>query len=516
MMQVANGNLLEARLAAEEALEIHENIGASLPIARSFNDLAMFDYLSGEFHRALSNFNQGRKRAADSNSEVVEASIIYGIADLFSDCGLFIQAASMYEEALILVSNLSLAGLSEYGCLKTSILHRRAGNLRLSVEWLQRAQELNAEQKAPTIEAAIQRVAIELRSNPNGALAELEKLFSNISSLDEESRLRLLAYKTQALLLLRDQEELAEETLQMAILKANVTGKVQILAAEIRFLDESRHLLETGNFEGATDLLQRLEVMDLFNREYKDIAEDARPTKNLQIRAMGTMEVSLEGQPIECKPQSLEVLFYILDEGSVERDILIEEFWGGHPSGRQTANLHMAIYSIRQSIGKEAIYLEGTRYSIAKDLEFTYDVDAFQRAARVAENLVDGDPRLFFALTEAINAYKGEFLPNLYSDWVERRRRHIELRYLDLIVRHAEESLIQNQPTKSIQILRDALEIDPYRDDLNLQYLEVLKRLGRRSEIISHYRRYSELIKNEMGLQPSDAIKKIHEYVLKA
>jgi DNA-binding SARP family transcriptional activator len=87
---------------------------------------------------------------------------------------------------------------------------------------------------------------------------------------------------------------------------------------------------------------------------------------------------------------------------------------------------------------------------------------------------------------------------------------------LDLIVRHAEESLIQNQPTKSIQILRDALEIDPYRDDLNLQYLEVLKRLGRRSEIISHYRRYSELIKNEMGLQPSDAIKKIHEYVLKA
>jgi ATP/maltotriose-dependent transcriptional regulator MalT/DNA-binding SARP family transcriptional activator len=515
LIQGSRGNLLDARIAAEEALEIHEEFGASLPIARSYNDLAMFDYLGGEFHRALSNFNKGRKRAADAASEVIEATIIYGIADLFSDCGLFIQAASMYEEALLIGSRRNLLALSVYGCLRTSVLHRRAGNLRLAVEWLQRAQELQADRQTPSLDAVTQKIAIELGSNPSGAEKEAERLLNDLSTQDSDNRVRTLAYKAQALIL-QGEEEKAKRTLEEGILYANSTGKVQVFASELRFLEDAQHLLKANPLHGEAEVLQRLEVMDLFNHEYKEVVDDTPPTEKLTILAMGTMEVSVDGNLIEIKPQALEVFFYILDNTSIERDILIEEFWNGHPPGRQNANLHMAIYSIRQSIGKDAIDLDGTRYSISRDLEYSYDVDAFQRAARVAENLVDGDPRLFFALTEAINAYKGEFLPNLYSDWVEKRRRQIELRYLDLIVRHAEEALIQNQPNKSIQILRTALEIDPYRDDLNLQYLEVLRRLGRRAEILSHYRRYSELLRNELGLQPSTEIKRVHDLILKA
>ena len=119
-----------------------------------------------------------------------------------------------------------------------------------------------------------------------------------------------------------------------------------------------------------------------------------------------------------------------------------------------------------------------------------------------------------FALTEAVNLYGGEFLPDFDSGWIDERRRTLELRYLDLLAGLSEEALLQGQPSNVVGLLREALSIDPLRDDTNRYYLEALGRLGRRSEIVAHYQEYIRLLSDELGLDPSEEVRELYDRLI--
>jgi len=153
---------------------------------------------------------------------------------------------------------------------------------------------------------------------------------------------------------------------------------------------------------------------------------------------------------------------------------------------------------------------EGSVYSLNPELSIEYDVDQFERMASIVDGLPPGDPRRMFALTEAISSYGGPFLHEISSEWVVERRRELELYYLDLLTLHANEALVRDQPTRALRTLRQALDIDPYRDDTNLHFLEALGRLGRRSEAIDHYQRYVRLLADELSLDPPEEIRDLY------
>ena len=121
-----------------------------------------------------------------------------------------------------------------------------------------------------------------------------------------------------------------------------------------------------------------------------------------------------------------------------------------------------------------------------------------------------GDPRRFFALTEAINVYIGSFLPEYATDWVLDRRRALENRLMKLLTLHVEEALARGQTLQAVNSLRMALKIDPLRDDINLRYLELLGQLDRRSEVVSHYQRYVRLLADELGLDPPEPVRELY------
>jgi two-component SAPR family response regulator len=241
------------------------------------------------------------------------------------------------------------------------------------------------------------------------------------------------------------------------------------------------------------------------------VSHTADETVKLLFVALGDALVQQrDGQVADLKPLAREVLFHLVDHQRVERDILLETFWPHHPPGRQVANLHTGVYSLRRELGKNAILHEGTIYSLNTELPIEYDVNRFERAAAIAEGLPPGDPRRLFALTEAINSYGGVFLPEFSSDWVVERRRALEIRYLELLKNHAEEALMRDQPLRAVNTLRQALKIDPYRDDTNFFFLEALGRLGRRSEIVAHYQRYIRLLSDELGLDPPESMRELY------
>ncbi len=255
--------------------------------------------------------------------------------------------------------------------------------------------------------------------------------------------------------------------------------------------------------------------MASLSRRFTETAQASEPGQRLGFFTLSRSSILWGTQVLAgLKPLSREVLFFLVDRREVERDVLMETFWPHHPPGRQTANLHMTIYSLRRALGKDLVILEGTIYRLNPEIPTEYDVARFERAAKVAERLAQGDPRRQFALTEAINSYGGPYLPEFTSEWALDRRRTLQMRYLDLLTANAEEAMLRNQPSQAVSALRPALDIDPLRDDLNQQYIEALALLGRRSEMVEHYQKYVRLLSEELGLDPPEETRSLYQRLI--
>jgi DNA-binding SARP family transcriptional activator len=510
--QSALGNAINAHATTVRAHKIWENIGAPLPLAVSYNNLATDAHMQGRFEDALNLFNQGIKFARQAASIRREANSLFGQADLFNDLGLPLQSAEIYGQGLRLATQLDDRRLIRYGCIQTSVLHRRTGSSDLPHQWIKRAMTVSENQlNNPDIKVHL--AALQIGPITKNAIEELDQLAKDQKAgLDANQRTLVLYFLSRAYYEKEDFEN-AHRTMEELMSWAGGNGTEQIIAAELAAEDKFREFcrMQMLGSPVMSMVIHRIDTMRALAQEYSETGEEISIAPRLVFNTLGECTLSHGADRLtDLKPLAREVLIYLVDNGQVDRDVLLETFWPQYPPGRQVSNLYTAIYSLRRALGKGAVILDGSVYSIQPELNIEYDVARFERAASISEGLPPGDPRRFFAITEAINSYGGSFLPEFTTEWVVERRRGLGFRYLELLISHAEEALVRNQPSRALGSLRTALNIDPYRDDINLRYLETLGLLERRSEIVAHYQQYVQLLSNELGLDPPESVRVLY------
>ncbi|OGO42477.1 MAG: hypothetical protein A2W36_01680 [Chloroflexi bacterium RBG_16_58_14] len=502
----------EANREAEVANELLRDVGTPLQLGLSLNNLADSRHKEGKFEEALTLYALAAKEARQAASPVHEASILFGQADLFSDLGMALQAAELYAEGLSVANRIRNEALLQYGCLKTSVLYRRRGNLAIANDWMRRSIEVSTGGLRDP-RSTIQLAALELPAAPEKAEYSLRSLLAPAkrSLTGEEGALAFLLLAKTTIGRRADSEFLDWTT--RALTTAGLKGAEQAIASE---LGADAELLERIKAAAAGNptlavILGRLDAMRAFRALHAEGVSEPHEEPRLAISGFGPGELHLDGKPIVgLKPQAKEVLFYLLERRAVGREELAERFWPSHTPGRRAANIHTVIHSIRRAIGKELISFSDGVYLVDRQSPLYYDVEQFDKTSDVAERLAHGDPRRLFALMEAINRYRGPFLLDTDTEWVAERRRNLELRYLDLVSELSEEALLRDQPERSLNVLRSALSIDPLRDDFNYRLLESLGRLGRISEVISHYQRYTRDLRQELGIDPPAPIRELY------
>jgi len=511
-IQTALGKGHEAYATSQRAHEVLQGVGAPYPLATALNNLAVDSHIQGRYVEALELFTEAAKQARQAGSSYREAVILFGQADLFADLDLALQAAELYAQGLALATQLNDSLLLRYGCVQSSVLHRRRGGVSLAHDWLRAALSL---QGGGTTSAAaeIQMAALEAAAGPRRARKRLQELLKDDGAGLDASERTLVDYFLARAELASESSEAAHAVFDRALTWAGGHGTEQVLAGEMAFDPELREFARRrlGPNPVLSVVFHRIETMRVVAQQHQEVPAETEGTLKLELLALGQSTIQREGQRLsELKPLAREVLFYLADRQPVERDGLLETFWPHYNPGRQISNLHTAIYTLRRFLGKEAVVQSGTAYRLGSELPLEYDVAQFERAGRVAQGLPAGDPRRLFALTAALNSYGGQFLPDCASDWVVERRRGLEMLYLDLLASHADEALVRDQPLQAISTLRQALEIDPLRDDTNLRFLEALGRLGRRSELVAHYQRYVRLLSEELGLDPPESVRQLY------
>jgi LuxR family maltose regulon positive regulatory protein len=509
--QLERGDYAGVVRSMARALPILSSYGAPAQLGVAYTNLASARYVLGEFDRALEAFSGALRNARLGNAEYLEAMVLLGEADLFSDLGLAYQAGELYGAGLTLATQIDRPDLIAYGCLQTAMLHRRSGTPDVASDWLKRATAAVGRTEASAAHG-LELAALEIRVSPARSTRRLHRLIEAAHGLTPFERARALYWQARGVQATGD-EHAARVAFEACLDWIARSGTEQAVAPELRVDPDACRLLEVSlaSHPTAGRLLERIRLMEAYARQYDPQAQAQTQEASVEFLALGQSTIRVAGRQSDgLKPMAREVAFYLLDAGPVERDVLVETFWPEHSPGRQTANLHMAIYQLRQLLGKDSVTLDGSAYSLQSSPSVEYDVRRFERSAAIAERLPVGDPRRMFALTEAVNSYGGVFLPESDSAWVMMRRRQLQSRYIDLLKAGAEESMTRDQVARAAQLLREAVEHEPLRDDLHEQLMRALHRMGRRNEIVELYQRYVRALSEDLGLDPPDQLRDLY------
>ena len=240
----------------------------------------------------------------------------------------------------------------------------------------------------------------------------------------------------------------------------------------------------------------------------------------LRFRLLGTFEVTRDGEPLRIPRGRLRVLlaaFALEANRTVPFERLIDRLWGEQapPAARKT--VHVYAMRLRKVLGDGSCLRTDTNgYALVVEPE-RVDVSTFdallERAGEAgARGDVAAESKL---LGEALALWRGPALHDVASDSLhqtvvprltEKRLRAVERRLeigLDL-GRHAE----------LVAELTGLTQEHPTREGLWLLLMRALSRSGRQAEALAAYRTLDGYLRDELGIEPGEAIRRVHQEIL--
>jgi LuxR family maltose regulon positive regulatory protein len=242
----------------------------------------------------------------------------------------------------------------------------------------------------------------------------------------------------------------------------------------------------------------------------------------IEVRCMGSFKVHVAGQElsqerwVSAKARDLLAYFITFRGEHIPAEKAYEAIWVEKP-GRGLTAFHTALSRLRNALRTQEpapryVLVEAGEYHL-DTARFSIDVDRFDAAlanARASSN----EDKMAHNLEQAISLYQGEYLQNLYYDWLFPERRRISQQYLNILRQLADYHFTRERYTRSLDLLNRALRADNLLEDLHCQTMRVYAALGDRAGLIRQYKEMNEILADELGVEPLSTTKKLFNRLL--
>jgi hypothetical protein len=153
---------------------------------------------------------------------------------------------------------------------------------------------------------------------------------------------------------------------------------------------------------------------------------------SLIIQAFGEMMVVINGKLmtiLEWKSMlQREIFFFLLTQpNGASKDIIADAVWRYEGDRKKFDN---ALYRLRKVVGNEIVLYQDNRYVFNRELDYTYDVEIFQKKARAAVKEQDPIERIE-KYKEAVGIYSGPYLLEAGGTWAIAERERLWLIFKD-------------------------------------------------------------------------------------
>jgi two-component SAPR family response regulator len=240
------------------------------------------------------------------------------------------------------------------------------------------------------------------------------------------------------------------------------------------------------------------------------------------VKCLGTLRVSIGSEEIaqerwvSTKARDLLAYFITYRGEHIPAERAFEALWADKP-GRGMTAFHTALSRLRSALrlGEATprfILVETGEYWL-DTAAFSVDVDEFDAALAKARAALNEEAAARW-YEQAIALYQGEYLDNLYYDWLLPERRRLTKAYIASLRALADFHFAHERYTRSLELLQRALRVDDLLEDLHCQAMRVYAALGDRAGLARQYQDLKEVLAAEMGMEPLATYTKIYQRLI--
>ncbi len=243
----------------------------------------------------------------------------------------------------------------------------------------------------------------------------------------------------------------------------------------------------------------------------------------MEFRILGPLRVFVEEKELGItapKLRSVLALLVLNHNRLVTNDALIDELWEESPPRSVATTLQTYIYQLRKAFaeaGQPDVILTRPRGYVLQTPPASIDLWNFeelvqQGRASLTEGIPDKAARL---LQQALSLWQGPPLVDVVAG--RRLRAHaayLEEQWLSARELYADARLQLGRHSEVIGELLEATARYPLRENLSARLMVALYRSGRTGEALAVYQRLHNSLVNELGLEPSPALRKLQTLVL--
>jgi DNA-binding SARP family transcriptional activator len=243
----------------------------------------------------------------------------------------------------------------------------------------------------------------------------------------------------------------------------------------------------------------------------------------MRFRVLGPLQVlSSEGwQTIGARKWRSLLAALLLQPGrTVSVDTLTDAIWGDDPPAKATNLVSIYVLRLRRLLGDPDGQLLVTRapgYFIRAEPD-DVDVARFEELADEGRRTLPADPERAAALLgEALQLWTGEALADIPpSPYIEAETERLSDLRLATVELRIEADLECERFAQVIPELRGTLAGNPLRERLWLLLMRALEGDGRRAEALDAYAQARETIADQLGVDPSVELRRLHQELLNA
>ncbi len=250
----------------------------------------------------------------------------------------------------------------------------------------------------------------------------------------------------------------------------------------------------------------------------------------LRVYFLGKFRVERDGEVIsdaewKTRKDKLLLKYLVAYAGRpVQQEQLIELLWPDAEPRAAAMSLRTTLVHIRRALEP---YLEGAASHFIlhrneavmfnADAPHWVDSDEFLRHYRAGRQYEE-EGQAQFAEAEYLAAdalYRGDYLEeDPYEDWALADRERLRDVRTALVIRLAALRDAAGDIDRAIVYCQRAFLADPCREDVCRRLMELLQRAGRSGEALRVYNTCSSALRNELGVGPSAATRRLHRALL--
>ena len=239
----------------------------------------------------------------------------------------------------------------------------------------------------------------------------------------------------------------------------------------------------------------------------------------VEFRILGLLEVARDGEPLllGAVQQRALLAVLVLHRGeAVSVDRLVDELWGERAPAAAAKTVQVYVSQLRKALGAGVIVTQGRAYRLAIA---PGQVDAVRFEALGAEGrraLAGGDAaRARERLCSALGLWRGEPLAEFaYEPFAQAAIARLQEERLAALEDRIEADLALGADGELIGEIESLIASNPLQERLRGQLMLALYRAGRQADALGAYRQTSELLRGELGLEPSRPLQELERSIL--